>query len=147
MFKNKSNEVGIEADFTRALISRVERSRVATIKDKDRAPLVLRGTIDGITITRGLGASKIEKLPSRAVLNTEYIIKVNASLALVRQSDQKVLWSGGFEKSKVYLAPRIGTPVVSSANALYNASKRRETLESLADEMMHEAHDRMTESF
>jgi hypothetical protein len=147
MFKNESTEVGIEADFTRSLIQRFERSQVAVVKDKDHAPLVLRGTITKVDVVRGLGASKINQLPTRAVLNTEYVVTAHSTLSLVRQSDQKVLWSGSFEKSKVYLAPRIGTEVVNSANALYNSSERRLTLTSLADEMMREAHDRMTESF
>lgn len=147
MFENDSKEVGLEVDFTNSLIERFQRSRVALIQDKNRSPILLKGTVTSVEVARGLGASQPEKLPDRAVLSTEYRLTVGAEIQMIRQSDQKVIWSGAFSKSKVYLAPRIGTPVVNSANALYNDSKRRETLRLLAQEMMHEAHDRITESF
>lgn len=147
MFENESKEPGLEVDFTNSLINRFERSKVALVRDKDHSPLVLRGTITSVDVARGLGASNIGKLPERAVLSTEYRLTVGADIQLVRQSDQKVIWAGTFSRSKVYMAPRIGTPVVNSANALYNDSIRRETLRNLAQEMMLEAHDRMTESF
>lgn len=148
VFENDSKEVGVEMDFTRSLVERFNRSHVALVTEKGRAPLVVRGAITSIKVERGLGASRIDgKLPSRAVLNTEYVLTVNTKMDLIRESDQKVLWSSTFSKSKVYLAPRIGTAVVNSANATYNHSKRRETLRAIADEQMQEAHDRMTESF
>ncbi len=147
IFENLSNEVGIEVDFTNSLIEQFNRSRVALVEDKDRAPIVVQGTISSVDIARGLGASTIGRLPKPAVLSTEYRLTVTTNVQILRQSDQKVLWTGTFNKSMVYLAPRIGTPVVNSANATYNDSKRRETLRLLAQEMMLEAHDRMTESF
>lgn len=147
MFENRSKEPGLEVDFTNSLIDRFQKSEVALIRDKNHSPVVLRGMITSVDVMRGLGASNIGKLPERAVLSTEYRLTVGADIQIVRQSDQKVIWSGTFSRSKVYLAPRIGTPVVNSANALYNDSIRRQTLRLLAQEMMIEAHDRMTESF
>lgn len=147
MFENFSPEVGLEENFTSALIESFQQSRAALIQSKGRAPLLLKGRVSAVDITRGLGASRTGSLPSRAVLSTGYLLTVRASLELIRQSDQKVIWSGDFSKSKTYLAPRIGTPLVNSANALYNDSKKKETLRELAKEMMSEAHDRMTEGF
>jgi hypothetical protein len=147
VFQNESKEVGLETDFTRALTDRFHRSQVALIKERDRAPVLVRGVVTSVDVVRGLGASQIPNLPRRAVLATEYRLTVAANVEVIRQSDQKIIWTGQFSGSKVYLAPRIGTPGVNSANALYNHSKRRETLRVLAQEMMTEAHDRMTESF
>lgn len=147
IFENDSKEVGLEVEFTRALQERFQRSRVASLKGRDRAPIIVKGVVSSVDVVRGLGASNIENLPKRAVLATEYRLTVYTDVSVIRQSDQKVIWSSRFSKSKVYLAPRIGTPVVNSANALYNHSKRRETLHALAKEMMTEAHDQMTESF
>jgi len=147
LFENQSSEVGLEVDFTRALIDRFNRSQVADVKEKDRAPVYLKGKILSIDVTRGLGASSITKLPERAVLSSAYVVSVTSELALYRESDQKLLWSSNFVRSKSYSAPRIGTPVVNSANATYNVSQRRETLRILAEESMQEAHDQMTESF
>lgn len=147
IFKNKSKEVGVETDFTNAMIQKIASSRVATVSDESVSPLVLHGEIAAITVTRGLGASRVENLPKDAILSAEYTINISTSVQLLRQSDQKVVWQGHFALQRVYLAPRIGTAVVNSANALYNQSQRQETIRVMADELMGEAHDRMTETF
>lgn len=151
VFKNRTQETGIETAFTNALIRRFARSQVARVSDKESAPLLLEGTItkliteEGPKVTNSPGG--ILKLPEQAVLTTEYILRINANLILRRKSDEKVLWEGNFSNQKSYPAPRIGAPVINSANATYNQSARMEYIARLAEEMMIEAHDRMTENF
>jgi hypothetical protein len=93
------------------------------------------------------GGTSENPLPQDAVLRTEYILKVAMRIQVRRQSDEKVIWEGNFVDQKIYQAPRIGEPVVNSANATYNQSARYLALSALADEMMTEAHDRITENF
>lgn len=151
VFKNTTQETGIEMPFTNALIRRFARSQVARVSDKESAPLLLEGTItkvvtqEGPMLTNSVGG--LRTLPDEAVITTEYLLRINANLILRRKSDDKIVWQGNFSNQKVYPAPRIGTPVINSANATYNQSARMEYISRLAEEMMAEAHDRMTENF
>ena len=149
VFKNLTQEVGVEMPFTNALIRRFARSQVARVSDKETSPLTLEGTIRTINVNDGPKVTNpgLITLPNNAVLTTEYRIVVGAHLILRRKSDEKVVWEGSFSSEKVYAAPRIGTPVLNSANATYNHSARMQTISLLAEEMMNEAHDRITENF
>jgi hypothetical protein len=86
-------------------------------------------------------------LPPSTVLSTTYYVRVQSRLTLRRNSDQVVLWTNKFERERSFPAPLIGIPGVNSANANYNQSARHQTLTLLAQDMMSEAHDRLTESF
>jgi len=151
VFKNLTQEVGAESPFTNALIRRFARSQVARVSDKETSPLTLEGTVNSINIKDGPKVTNqpggLTSLPNNTVLTTEYRIVIAASLILRRKSDEKIVWQGSFAGEKVYAAPRIGTPVLNSANATYNQSARMHTIALLAEEMMTEAHDRITESF
>lgn len=151
VFKNLTQEVGAEMPFTDALVRRFARSKVARVSDKDSSPLTLEGTVENISILDGSKVTNqpggLTTLPSSTVLTTEYRIVITADLTLRRKSDEKVVWQGKFSGEKVYPAPRIGTPVLNSANATYNHSARMHTIALLAEEMMSEAHDRITENF
>ncbi|NJM09951.1 MAG: hypothetical protein HC883_03420 [Bdellovibrionaceae bacterium] len=151
MFKNQSDEVGIETYFTNSLIRRFSRSQVARVTDKESSPLLLMGFIDKVETINGPAVTNVgtqlRTLPDQAVLITEYRLMVKTRLILKRKSDDKVMWQGSFANEKVYNPPRIGAVVVNSANATYNQSVRMETIARLAEEMMSEAHDRMTENF
>lgn len=149
VFKNRTPEVGIEPIFTNALVRRFARSQVAKITDKEDSPLVLEGTIIKVDTVLGAIADKkqIAALPGFAVLVTQYRLTVNATITLKRKSDEKIIWQGSFSNERVYEPPRIGTPIVNSANATYNQSARIYQIGLLAEEMMSEAHDRITENF
>ena len=149
VFKNSTQEVGIEMPFTNALIRRFGRSQVARVIDKGEAPVVLEGTIKTIKIgaEAPITNAQLVTLPNNVVLATSYRLTVTTVIVLKRKSDDKVVWSGSFQNEKVYSAPRIGGAVVNSANATYNHSARLEMLSQLAEEMMTEAHDRITENF
>ncbi len=151
IFKNKTQEVGIENDFTNALIRQFERSQVAHIASKDVAPVRIDGTIETLVISGGAGGlqggTANNPLPTDAVLRTEYKVVVMTRIQVRRQSDEKIIWEGAFSDQKNYQAPRIGEPIVNSANATYNQSMRHFTVTQLAEEMMSDAHDRITENF
>jgi len=149
VFKNKTPEVGIEPIFTNALIRGFARSQVAKLTDKDAAPVVIEGTI--LTV-KTLSSGPVERrglatLPSDTVLMTQVRLQVTSEVILRRKSDDRVLWQSTFVNEKVYAAPQLGTAVVNSANATYNQSARIEFLSRLAEDMMSEAHDRLTENF
>lgn len=149
MFQNKSFEVGIEPLFTDALIRRFERSQVAHVIGQDDSPVILNGTIVRVETIAGAAENSrnITSLPSDAVLTTDYRIRVITSVILKRKSDDKIIWQGNFSNEKVYRSPRIGTAVVNSADATYNQSARIQAIGLLAEEMMVEAHDRITENY
>jgi hypothetical protein len=149
MFKNLSQEVGIEADFTNALIRRFARGKVAQITDKNTAPLTLEGTIQHVDVTSDSpqNPTQLYTLPTGTVLNTQYRIVVTSEIVLRRKSDDRILWRGSFRNEKVYPAPRIGQTILNSANATYNQSAKLAIIATLADDQMAEAHDRITESF
>jgi len=150
MFKNQSSEVGVETFFTNSLIRRFSRSNVAYVTDKDASPVVLLGFVDSVETINGPAVKRgdqLKELPEQTVLITEYRLVVKARLILKRKSDDKIMWQGNFANEKVYAPPRIGGEVVNSANATYNHSVRVETIARLAEEMMAEAHDRITENF
>lgn len=147
VFKNVTQETGIEMSFTNALIRRFARSQVARVSDKESAPLWLEGTITRVATEEGPKITDAAGLPDQTVLTTEYVIRVNANLILRRKSDDKIIWQGSFSNQKTYPAPRIGAAIINSANATYNQSARMEYIARLAEEMMTEAHDRMTENF
>ena len=156
IFENRSEEVGIEVDYTNAFVNRMERSKAAKIVNKNLAPAVVEGSIQTVTVTLGPGVTgsanrtdnkEIPRLPEGAVLTTEFRVVVVVKVQLRRSSDQSVLWASTFSGEKTYQGPRIGTAIVNSANAVYNQSARRDTIQRLAEEMMTEAHNRMTENF
>lgn len=149
MFKNKTADVGIEPLFTNALIRRFNRSGVARVTDKDSAPVVLEGTILSTTTTTQaiVDNSQLKTLPQDTVLATQYLMVVTTEIILRRKSDDRIIWQGTFSDQKVYSPARIGTALVNSADATYNQSVRMQYYGLLADEMMLEAHDRITENF
>lgn len=151
VFKNASQDVGIEMYFTNAIIRRFARSQVASVTDKEISPLTLEGKIVDIETKPGPAVTKdsrqLSNLPDQAVLTINYSIIIVAEITLRRKSDDKVVWQGTFRNERVYEAPRISTAIVNSANATYNHNVRNQTIALLADEMMAEAHDRMTENF
>jgi hypothetical protein len=153
VFINRTAQVGIEVPFTNAIIREFEQSKIASVVPLESAPLRLEGFIDSIkyesrsAAKSGDANAEIPALPTDTVLTTSYQMVIRARLRLRRASDQAVLWEGDVTAEKVYPAPRIGSAVVNSANVLYNHSARQLNIVSLANDMMEEAHDRMTENF
>lgn len=154
IFKNHTQQVGLETDFTNSMVRDFERSQVARVAGKNVAPVRIDGVIERLDVAQGAGiagpsatSTATNPLPTDAVLVTEYILKVKVRLQVRRQSDEKVLWEGTFEDQKNYESPRIAEAILNSADATYNESIQRYTLSQLANQMMSDAHDRMTENF
>lgn len=155
IFKNKTEEPKMELIFTNALRQEFSRAPKIQIADKDVAPVSVEGLIDRIQYVLeatviGTGddtVGEIPALPENARLTTKYRIYVTVRLAVKRNADGKILWSGSFRNERGYLAPQIGTQSINSANALYNQSARLQNAKLIAKEMMAEAYNRMTENF
>jgi hypothetical protein len=148
VFKNRTHEAGIEVYFTNAMVRELERSRTGRVSDKANSQVTLEGVIDSVNYLPGNPVTSPKyNLPSNTILNTEYRMILKTTISLVRNSDQKVLWSGSFEGERSYLTPRIGNPTLSSANATYNYSARYQSIQDIAQDLMSQAHDRLTENF
>ena len=68
-------------------------------------------------------------------------------LALVKRNSEQVIWSAKFTGERDFPAAQIESPIVNSANPLYNLSARRRNIAELAQDLVAEATDKMTENF
>ena len=150
IFKNYSQEVGSEVPFTNALIQEFERSKVGRVVTPNLAEVVLEGEIRSIEYKGGGKFELVNKDNSVAtgpVLAAAYEVAVVVGVTVRRLSDKSILWAGEFRRSSSYTAPQVTLTGINTVNPLYNLSARRQTLELLANDMMAEAHDRITENF
>lgn len=151
LFKNDSAEVGAETFFTNALKTEALRAKFIQIKNDEKdADAILQGTITGVDVIADesvIEAKNTKYLPTETVIATQYKVSVGVELILKRKGSSEILWSGGFRQATNYSAPQITLPVINTANALYNQSAKRQTLDALSKEMMQAAFDRMVENF
>lgn len=151
VFKNQTQETGIEVGFTNALIQEFERSKVGKVTSQNLADAKLVGVIQTIQYLPGgktaYGDSSAPNLPLGTVLAAQYTILVTARVSVVRLADNTEIWSGVFSGERTYAAPAVTIAGVNSVNPLYNLSARRQNIDSVANDMMAEAHDRITENF
>lgn len=150
MFKNLTFEPGVEVPFSNALIYEFERSKAAQNVDRGRAQVEVIGVIESLKL-EGKGLRKAgdpgTRQPLGTVVATAYSLVLNVKVSLRRISDQKILWESAFSKEATYAAPLVMQGGLNTVNPLYNQSARRQNIETLASQMMSEAHDRMTENF
>lgn len=150
VFINSTHETGIEMSFTNSLIQEIERNKVAAVQREGQAPVVLQGEVVSVKyiptspIQRG---EKAPLLPDGAVLATGYRVLVSTRLSLREKASGKELWASTFDSETSYTAPKVESARINSVNPLYNLSSRRRVIDSLAQSLMVEAHDRMTENF
>lgn len=151
IFKNKSQEVGVEVSFTNSLIQEFQRSHIARVVDNSLSEVAVVGQIDSIQYLPGTprysGDKTASFLPTGTVIASEYRILLQATVKVVRQADGTELWSGSFSGERTYTAPQVTLAGVSSVNPLYNLSARRQNIDLMAADIMAEAHDRITENF
>lgn len=150
VFKNKTQETGIEVAFTNALIQEFQRSRIARIVDNSLSEVAVIGQIDSIQYLPGSPRKAGEAsvyLPNGTVIASEYRILLSVTVKVVRQADGTELWSGSFSGERTYAAPQVTLAGVNSVNPLYNLSARRQNIDVMANDIMSEAHDRITENF
>jgi hypothetical protein len=160
VFKNLTQETGSEVGFTNALIKEFERSQVGKVTSENLSDVKIIGTITSVQYLPGTGIAASDPtsttpiqlqpgafLPKGTVLANDYRILVNAKVSVVRQADNTEIWTGAFSGERTYVAPKITLAGVNSANPLYNLSARRQNIDAVANDMMAEAHDRITENF
>ena len=154
LFQNKSIEPQVEVFFTNSLKDEALKSRLVKIENElQEADAVLKGTITNIDVLANDSVVEADKnteaiyMPRGTILAKEYKVTVDVQLQLRKVSNNEILWSGTFRQFKNYSAPQITLPSLNTSNSLYNQSAKRQTLESLAKEMMQGAFDRMLENF
>lgn len=151
IFKNKTQEAGIEVSFTNSMVQEFQRSKIVKIVDKNLSEVLIEGNIDSVEYQPGArktsGDASSPFLPDGTVIATEYRILVKATVRIIRQADGLELWTGQFNGERTYAAPQVTLAGVNSVNPLYNLSARRQNIDVMASDMMAEAHDRMTENF
>ncbi len=145
VFKNLTQEPGLEVGFTNALIQEFERSQIAKVTDLTVAEAIIVGSITDVVYSSI--ATTTRDVPTGSVLATEFGITVTTAIQLIRKSDRRVLWSQDFKSERSYVAPQVTAAGVNTVNPLYNLSARRQNIQIMAQEMMSEAHDRLTENF
>ena len=145
MFKNLTQEPGIEVSFTNSIIQEFGRSRIARVVEPSQAEGLLEGEVTDLQYLSG--GSTERSLPSGSVLATEYRILLFVRVRLKRQSDKTILWQSDFTGERTYVAPQVASAGINTVNPLYNLSARRQNIEVMASEIMAEAHDRLTENF
>ena len=148
MFENRTQEVGIESDWTNTFIQEFSRSGVATVSAEAQAGLLISGVIHSVDF---LAKTPISVQPSSAEgqarsMFTEYQTRVTIVLKATDQN-KKDVWQGQFVGEKNYRAPQLTTYGLRTANPLYNQNARRQTIQAIAKEVAFEAVSRMTENF
>jgi hypothetical protein len=153
LFANLSQEPGVEVAFTNSLVQEFEKNKVAKVVYSARqgtAQVVAKGEITSIVYKATSPVEKNEKeplLPDGAVLATGYRVIVTTKISLFEKKTNKLLWVSSFTGESSYAAPQVTIARLNSVNPLYNLSSRRRTIQSIAQDLMVEAHDRMTENF
>ncbi|WP_413578237.1 LptE family protein [Bdellovibrio sp. HCB290] len=150
VFKNKTQEPGIEVAFTNSLIHEFQRSRVARVVDNSLSEVAVIGQIDNVQYLPGakrVSGESSSYLPDGSVIASEYRILLTVTVKVVRQADGTELWGGSFAGERTYAAPQVTLAGVNSVDPLYNLSARRQNIDLMANDLMLEAHDRITENF
>ncbi len=151
LFKNVSTEPGLEVYFTNSMKRELLNSKVVKLVDSELvSDAVLYGRVSNVEIVSEEGAIEAKDtqfLPKNTILSTTTKITVTVDLRLQRKNSSEVLWSSQFKQSRNYTPPQLTLPVINSANNLYNLSARRQTLETLSEEMMQLAFDRLVDNF
>lgn len=146
IFENRTQEVGIEVEFTNAFIQELARSGVAMVTTEANADVIFVGVIHAVSYL-GKSAVTFETTPGETrSLISEYQTHVNVVFKLLDQQ-KKELWQGQILGEKNYKAPQVRTMGLSTANPLYNQNARRQVLKVIAKDMAAEAIGDMTENF
>ena len=153
VFKNNSTEPGVEVYFTNALKKEILTSNVISLNNHESSTdAVMYGQIKSVEIYSDESVAESTQnsknyLPRGTVISTQVKVVVTVALELKKVNSSQILWSSEFKQSLNYTPPQVTLPVINSTNNLYNLSARRQTLETLANQMMQLAFDRMVDNF
>lgn len=145
MFKNITQEVGIETYFTNALIDEINHSHVAKLNPS--SDLELLGTIHSVQYVSSGPAIARKFGKDNLAVNREYRVVIVFELTLKKRFEEVPLWSDKFTGERSFASSFVKSTIVSGANPLYNLSARRRNISELAMDMVAEATDKLTESF
>ena len=155
IFKNKTHELGAEFDFTQALKKELEQSEFAQVTNKKDAEIIITGDIINVTnLDSGSQPSffrvdytKKKAQAYRASMFTIYKMEFSVNIKVTRVSDKKILWQNLTKGEKTYRGSLLTRQGIRSSNVLYNKSRRKQTIKTIAKDMMEETFDLLTEDF
>ena len=155
IFENISSEPGVEHMFTQALTRELARSGFAIVTSKDTAELIIKGNIIALDVagggaTKGLVANDFQNNVSSqfdAFFFTLQNIGITTNIKVYRSRDEQLIWQTAVKGQDVALGSLLRRQGVRSSNVLYNQSRKKQTIKLIAQRMMNEAFDRMTEKF
>jgi hypothetical protein len=163
---NNTYKPGVENTVYNALVRTILAHRkVKLVTSAEDADAVLEGTVTTAYFAAS-GASTADKLfpfgrddikqqikferLSRITVATVYTAALNCSFSLVRRENipgrKKVLWSGGFGRSKPFPASN-QLDVPGTTSALINESEFERALGEIATSMMEDLHESMLAMF
>lgn len=149
-FSNRTKLPGIEVYFTNSLGREIRRAAVAKVSDRTSSQVTIEGVIQDLKFAPSSSPSdkqSIKQLPQYAALFTSYRIFVETSVTVRRNSDSQIIWTGVIRGEKSYDSPQVASAGINTVDPLYNHSARHQYISQLAQDMMIEALDRMTEHF
>ncbi len=146
-FSNRTKLPGIEIYFTNSLGREIRRAAIAKVSDKDTSQVTIEGTIQDLRFAPSAPSESIKQLPKYATLFTSYRIFLETAVTVRRNSDNQIIWSGVIRGEKSYDSPQVASAGINTVDPLYNHSARHQYISQLAQDMMIEAFDRMTEQF
>lgn len=137
-FQNGTKEAAIENVFTSALRKEFFKSKVIRVLDANEAEATIQGKVTHLSIDPTAYEEKTFQSRGSKILALEYNTNVSVDIALVRNKDQKVLWSRSVSDARRYS---------SSEDLLKNETKQREAYAKVATYLMEQTHDMMFEDF
>lgn len=155
IFENNTKEVGAEFAFTNALSKELERSGFVIVTTKNQAEVIIQGTILEVLNVDSASqpdffAVDYQNMSAQgysASFFTNYSMVVASNLKAVRSRDEQVIWQTNLRGQKDYRGSLLKKQGIRSSNVLYNQSRRKQTMALIAEDMMREAFDRLTENF
>lgn len=160
IFENQTQEPGIEHNFTQALVRELERSGFAVVTTKGQAELVLIGSIISLSHDGGGSDRTFESKdysnpdPAQrtskkyaATYFVNYNLTVVTNLQAVRSRDKQMIWQTALHGADSYRGALLFRQGIRNSNVLYNQSRKKQTIKLIAEDMMSEAFDRLTENF
>jgi len=157
IFKNDTQDVGPEVDFTNQLTQEVKRSKVASILSKATADGVLEGRIVSIRRVQTAQESRqrgsapktsgLVNLPEGTYVATDFLISIKVELLLRDRKTKNIVWKQWFEDRSLYSAARLALTGVNTSSPNYTESEDKRVIRQLAGVMMEEAVGRLTENF
>jgi hypothetical protein len=141
VFKNQTMEGGAEVDFSNSLrlylTSRSGKLKYVTGSADARIEgEVQKITLNPASIQFGTEQTEIQGgLPKDRLLAVSYTLYATVRLTMIRNKDQKVLWSSSFTQSKNMKSGSY-TDQRRTSNIFIKESAKRETIRELADTMM-----------